>query len=284
MNSADLVLLLVAVLIQGIMIGLVLCKRFPELFSVRALMRVINPGGVVVESPAERQRRVNELWSNLAHDLRTPMTSVRGYIETAQMRLADSDKGAVDSALATALRNTETVVRLAEEMFALARLEERPLELAHERVDLVDLVCEVRDRCRPLADKQQLNLEVHFPSHDLLLRGERRLIERAVENLIQNSIRYTNPGGFVSVQLNGRLQEVQVAVVDSGEGIPENEIPRILDRFYRVDKERSGRERGFGLGLAITREVVVRHKGRIEIQSTVGSGTVVALIFPAEAL
>lgn len=223
----------------------------------------------------DRVRR--DFVANVSHELKTPVAAIRALAETAGTAMSSDD-------LATATRFVE---RLGVEASRLASLVVDLLDLSRVEagaefelspVALDSLLAEAADRARAVAEVKEIELVVQ-PS-DVVLSADAAQLTMAVKNLVDNAVRYSEQG---KVELAaGRLTEwVAISVADQGIGIPTDEIPRIFERFYRVDKARSRATGGTGLGLAIVRHVAENHGGRVEVESELGSGSTFTLLLPA---
>lgn len=220
---------------------------------------------------SDRQRR--EMIASISHDLRTPLASLRGYLEHLDQHgrsLAIEEK---DEILTIALRNTDRVRRMTDDLLELSRLEAGELRLTMEEFPLGELAHDVVQRFQPLAANAEINLQALVPQELPPIVGDIAMIERVLGNLVENAIRHTPAGGRVSLRLLPAAKGVEVRVIDNGEGIDADELPRIFDRFYRIAKNRGLEEGSTGLGLAIVKQILALHKTSIEVKSkpTVGS-------------
>jgi len=225
----------------------------------------------------DRMRR--DFVANVSHELRTPLTVVSGLVETlTDLPLAEAERARYLKTIAT---QTGNMRRLVEDLLTLARLENDQLPIESTAIDLAQLVREA------LIDAEALSAGAHRFAADIVsvrVRGSASELRSAIGNLLTNAVRYTPRDGdiFVAVRLAEAPQgEVIIEVRDSGIGIAQEHIPRITERFYRVDRSRSRETGGTGLGLAIVKHVVQRHRGRMEIESSLGHGSTFRLILPA---
>jgi len=232
----------------------------------------------------ESDRLRRELLANVSHDLRTPITSVKGYLETLLLKADKLSREEQRDYLEIAIRHSERLGRLVEELFELARLESGHTHLQRETFSLAELVQDVVAKNRIWADSRQVHLDAEIPADLPLVAADIGLIERALQNLIDNALQHTPGGGRVCVSLEAQPGTVRVQVVDTGEGIPPDELPYIFDRFYQVRRNEQGDERrGSGLGLAIARRILELHQGRIAVSSIPNTGTRFDLDLPARA-
>ena len=230
---------------------------------------------------ADRMRR--ELVANVSHDLRSPIASIQGYLETVHMKDGDLPPQERQRYVKTALRNTKRLNTLVNELFELSKLETKQVEPTIEAFPIAELVQDVVMQYEPRAEEQAVNLRPDLPERHVRVEADIGLVERALSNLIDNAIHYTPEGGQVRVRLDNEQGEVCVAVADTGPGIPEDDLPHIFERFYRVDKSRDRDRGGAGLGLAIAKTILELHGRTLEVESTVGEGTVFRFRLPVEA-
>lgn len=214
-----------------------------------------------------------ELVANVSHDLKTPLASLQGYVDTLLLKdgsLSDEERRHY---LLVASRSGERLAKLIGDLIELAKLDAREVKLSTEAFPVAELMQDVMQKFQLKAEQKQIRLEVNLPGNPPFVCADIGLIERVLENLIGNAIVHTSPGGTVSLNLRSELPDAVVTVADSGCGIPEEEIPRIFDRFYRVNDDQRARGEHAGLGLAITRSILELHESRIEVASRPGVGT-----------
>jgi len=230
---------------------------------------------------ADSARR--EMVANISHDLRTPLTSMRGYLETVLIKdetLSPQDRRHyVD----LALKHSRRLGQLAEELFELATLEGQEPELHFEPFSLAELVQDVSQKLKLETEKKGLRLELDIPNDAPFVSGDIALIARVLENLIENAIKYTADGGTILLTITPGPTRIAARVSDTGPGIPEAELPRIFERFYRVEKARGEAPQGTGLGLAIVRRILELHGSRIDVESRPGVGTSFTFELPVAA-
>ena len=217
-------------------------------------------------------RQLRELVSNVAHDLRTPLCAAQGCVETVIVRpeLSGEDRRRyLDDALSHLARLDSLVC----ELFELSKLEERDAALVREPFPLAELVQDTAIGLRLSADAKNIDLAVDVGSSPVSAIGDMGLVQRALENLIRNAIQYTPHGGRVEVGLAERGDSIVVRVEDDGPGIPEEDLSRVFDRFYRVTADCNGNAAAGGLGLAIVKRIMELHGTRIAVASQMGVGT-----------
>jgi two-component system OmpR family sensor kinase len=205
-----------------------------------------------------------------SHELRTPLTSVLGYLDVLN-ESGDKDPAARHRALRAIREEGSRMARLVEDLLVLARLDARR-ETATELVDLVALAREALD------DHPDRRIELAASSPVVSVLAEREALRRVISNLLLNAIRHTPPEKRILVSVDREDSEAILRVVDEGEGIPEDALPHVFERFYQVESSRAGE--GFGLGLAIVRETVEALEGRIEVESVPYKGSTFTVRFP----
>lgn len=224
------------------------------------------------------QRR--ELLANVSHDLRTPLASMQGYLETLLLRHGTLSPEETRNYLEVAAKHSERLGKLVRDLFELTKLEAKEVRLDEEDFPLIELVQDVVQKFQLNAEKRGLRLEHHWSDAVPAVRADIGLIERVLENLIENAMRHTPPNGIVRVIVTASGDRVALSVSDTGHGIPREELSNIFERYYRVDRGESGSEGSTGLGLAISRRIVELHGSRLQVDSTVGAGTTFGFDLP----
>jgi two-component system phosphate regulon sensor histidine kinase PhoR len=238
----------------------------------------------------ERVRR--DFVANVSHEIRTPLAAIRGYAETLLGGELD-DRERTRRFLAVIERNTERLGRLVDDLLTLSDLELGRAELCRKAVDLRPLIEATFETLRPRAGPAGITLQMAIEPGTPPLDADADRVEQALLNLVDNSIKYTPRGGTVTVTVRpvpadkapgrGGAPTVEVAVADTGVGVPAEDLPRLSERFYRVDKARSRELGGTGLGLAIVKHIVQAHGGSMAIESELHHGTTVRLFLPARS-
>jgi two-component system phosphate regulon sensor histidine kinase PhoR len=222
--------------------------------------------------------------ANVSHELRTPLTAIRGYAETLLSGALD-DPVRARSFLGVIDRHSERLSRLIDDLLTLSDLELGKSPVKREAVLLETLVDEVVEVLREKAERGSVRIVKSLPAGLPLLMGDGDRLQQVLINLADNAVKYTPAGGTVTIAAqslpNGDAPVVEVAVTDTGSGIPAEELPRLTERFYRVDKARSRELGGTGLGLAIVKHIVQAHGGKLHISSTVNVGTTVRFTVPS---
>ena len=229
---------------------------------------------------AARQMQVDFV-ANVSHELRTPLTAVKGLVETLRDGAVD-DPDVRDRFLETVEDETDRLIRLVSDLLILSRADSEALDLHRESVDLVHLAKVTSAKLEPQADARQVALQMEASPRTALAWADPDRVEQVLVNLLGNAIKYSHPGGTVTLRVDhGSGGTVRVEVQDQGIGIPREDLPRIGERFYRADKARSRTEGGSGLGLAIAQALVNLHGGHLGVESAEGQGTRVTFTLPS---
>jgi len=223
-----------------------------------------------VETLKEVDLQRRQLVANVSHDLRTPLASLQGYIDTLLLKEGQLSREEQRHFLEIAARHSQRLAKLVDELFELAKLDAQAAPLRREPFALGELVQDVVQKFQLRAESAGVRLIANFPRDLPLVSGDLALIERVLENLIDNALRYTPSGGSVTVALVPDGGKVTLRVSDTGSGIAEEQLPRIFDRFWRGDDASRG---GAGLGLAIAKRIVELHGGSLAVASRLGEGT-----------
>jgi len=248
-------------------------------FNVRVLdgrMSVIELVNLTAE--ADLSRAHTDFVANASHELRTPLAAILGYVET----LADSsdslDSPTAQKFLSTIEREALRLQSLINDLMSLSRVEAEKHDPPRELLDLGELVERASRDGAGSEHAERIETRILEPT---LVHGDRQQLEQVVRNLVENSLKYGNPDAMVRIEL-GRSSDGQarISVEDEGEGIAPEQLPHLTRRFYRTDPGRSRASGGTGLGLAIVKHIVERHRGRLDINSTLGKGTTVIVRIP----
>lgn len=219
---------------------------------------------------------------NVSHELRTPLASIQGYTETLLDGAIHDDQHNVRF-LTIIRQNAERLARLTGDLMTLSRLELKTTKFQFAAYYVNDLLVDCVDSMRPMADKKNVRLVVAPAGESVEVFCDSESVHQIMSNLLDNALKYTPEGGLIEVSaraLSGEPEMVEVAVRDSGIGIPAEELPRLFERFYRVDKARSRELGGTGLGLAIVKHLVRAHKGAVRVESEVGRGSTFIFTLP----
>ncbi len=237
-----------------------------------------NRGLAVIDSIAE-ERRIDttrrDFVANVSHELKTPIGAIALLAETLADAGPDDDRARLTDHIT---REVKRVGDIIDDLLELTRLEESVAEVGPVSID--EVVHQALDVVRGLAGAHDIELRVSGLPSGVTVEGEQRQLVRALVNLIDNAIRYSEPRSAVLVEVDRLVGEVEITVSDTGVGIPRPELERIFERFYRVDRARSRDTGGTGLGLSIVRHVVDNHQGRVLVESKVGAGSTFSLQLP----
>ena len=228
--------------------------------------------------------------ANVSHEMRTPLTSLLGFIETLRGP-ARNDPAAQERFLGIMEQEAGRMHRLVEDLLSLSRVEGDERVRPTTTVDLRALALEVMDALKPVADGAGATITLVAPDEGVQVLGDWGQLWQVASNLIENGVKYGAKGGEVLVTITPPVHEavlrqegVRLSVKDDGEGIPEHHIARLTERFYRVDTHRSREVGGTGLGLAIVKHIINRHRGRLRVDSALGQGSVFTVILPVSTL
>ncbi len=227
----------------------------------------------------DRLRR--ELVANISHDLRTPLTSLRGYLETLSLKRDKISENERDRYVDSAIRQSDRLNRLVTDLFELARLDSGTREVEIEPLPLTELVQDSVQQFQLEAENKGVRLIARLPNGPATIRGDVGLIARTLDNLLANGLRHTSDGGEITVTLRDQEDEVLLTVQDTGTGIAAEDLPHVFERFFHGSRSPAG-SNGSGLGLAIARRVVDLHDGRIWVESRPHQGTTFFLSLPRQ--
>lgn len=210
--------------------------------------------------------------ANVSHELKTPITSIKGFTETL-LDGAKEDKETLDQFLKIVLEESDRLQSLILDLLELSKIEQQGFVLSIRKMNLVQLLQELIIILRRKAEKKGIELVFEGTEKEILIEADYDRLKQVFINIISNAISYTLIGGKVAISIAESQKSVSVSIKDTGIGIAQEEIPRIFERFYRVDKARSRDSGGTGLGLAIVKHLIEAHHGKISVKSTVGEGT-----------
>ncbi|HEY0710176.1 MAG TPA: ATP-binding protein, partial [Polyangia bacterium] len=243
-----------------------------------------SPGAVVVLVDVTEIRRLEavrkDFVANVSHELRTPVTAVRTALETARAVMAQGMPDEADRFLEIVDRHTERLTLLVRDLLDLSRAESGNLALASGPVDVSEVAAEVLDVFREPAARRSLRLAITFPEGLPSVQADRGALVQVLTNLVENAVKYTDEGGSVTVSATSDAAAVDILVSDSGPGIPAKHLPRLFERFYRIDPGRSRDRGGTGLGLSIVKHLAEAMRGSVTVKSTPGQGSTFAVRLP----
>ncbi len=229
----------------------------------------------------DRLRR--ELVSNVSHDLRTPLASMHGYVETLLIKNDELSADQRREYLEIARKHTLRLGELIGDLFELSKLDSASIHPSIEAFSLAELMHDIVHEYELDAQKRNINLSINAPEDPAVVYADIGLVQRVLENLIRNSLKFTPVGGNISIRLDKKPGAVAVAVEDTGCGIPEEELEHIFDRFYRAENSTQNGSKSAGLGLAIVRKILDLHGSRITVNSQVDQGTCFEFDLPTKA-
>jgi two-component system phosphate regulon sensor histidine kinase PhoR len=243
-------------------------------------------GAVLVLHDISEQRRLErvrrDFVANVSHELRTPLTAIQGFAETLLAGAIDDRENRVRF-LEIIRDHSKRLARLTDDLLKLSRIEADQMQLDLRPVDAAEMISVCLETTRLRAEQKQLAIEADCPADLPPVKGDRGRLSEVLQNLLDNAVQYTQPGGRIRVSARAQEREVVLTVSDNGIGIPQSDQSRIFERFYRVDAARSRELGGTGLGLAIAAHIVEAHGGRIWVESTVGQGSDFHFSIPAAA-
>ena len=232
-----------------------------------------------MENLKQMDRVRTDFVANVSHELKTPLTLIKGYIETLEDR-AINDTEKARKFISIIKEHTNRLENIIEDLLSLSELELSKDCLNKTEFDLKKLIDEITLSFGYALDAKRQTLSVNHQGDDFRIKADRDKIEQVIVNLIDNAIKYTNEAGQINILLLERQNEITFTVQDDGVGIPGKDINRVFERFYRVDKARSRELGGTGLGLGIAKHIVLAHNGQISIESEINKGTKVHIRLP----
>lgn len=258
-------------------------KNLRAFFAPFTAERSLTAGVVVVLQDVTKSLQLDnarrEFVANVSHELRTPITTIKSYAETIAEMEQDNAESPVLHFIKVIESEADRMTRLVKDLLTLSKLDSSKYNIQKEMFDLGALVRSVSEKLSvACSGTHEITVEENMESPDCY--GERDAIEQVLTNIVSNSIKYTPDGGKIDVKCVGNLKNAVITVRDNGIGIPAEDLPRVFERFYRVDKARSRQSGGTGLGLAIARDIVLRHGGSISIESPHRNGTIVTVTLP----
>jgi two-component system phosphate regulon sensor histidine kinase PhoR len=218
----------------------------------------------------ERVRK--DFVANVSHELRTPLTSIKGFVEALKDG-AISEQEQSTRFLSIISQHTDMMNKIISDLLQLSQIESKEFELKLEPFSVRELVEEVVYTLKRSADQKSQELVISLPPDELRALGDKYRVNQALINLVDNAIKYTPEGGKIRIEVQDKGEQIEIAVIDDGIGIPLTDLPRIFERFYTVDKGRSRELGGTGLGLSIVKHIVEAHGGKVQVESQPGRGS-----------
>jgi len=259
-------------------------KNLKAYFAPFNTERSLTAGVVVVLQDITRRQMLDnarrEFVANVSHELRTPLTTIKTYAET----ISDMGEENVDSSVLHFVgvieNEADRMTRLVKDLLTLSQLDSSKMIERRKKFDLAQLISSIVEKLSITAKTTGHRIRLNVNMSSPVCFGEPDAIEQVLTNIISNAIKYTPGGGKIDIKCYGDFSKAFITVEDNGIGIPADDLPRIFERFYRVDKARSRQSGGTGLGLAIAKEIILRHEGTIEIESPNQKGTIVKIMLP----
>ncbi len=257
--------------------------RYLQVHGISLALQSAGPGGVLlVLNDISRLKQLEQVRkdfvSNVSHELKTPVTSIKGFVETL-IDGAIEDRERARHFLRIILKQTDRIHDIIEDLLSLARLEQNEAPIRTNRCDVSQIVDASLDVCRISAQDKAIKIRQTFSGGRKIICNA-NLVEQAVTNLIDNAIKYSPSGTEVIVEVVVLPAQASVSVIDQGPGIPDRDLSRIFERFYRVDRARTRDIGGTGLGLAIVKHIAIAHGGEVEVKSRLGKGSTFTLRLP----
>ncbi len=251
---------------------------------LRRINKVINSYALTkqkeIETLQKNEEFRREFIADISHELKTPIFATQGYIHTLLDGAID-DKQVRMKFLKRAAKSLDSLDVLVQDLLTLNQMESGVIKFTFTQFDLKDLIIEVIDQLEHKASKRDVEIIFDFEEgKNYITSADRQKIYRVCQNLIFNAVKYNNNKGQVKVSLKASKNNIQVDIKDDGQGIPPEDLKRIFERFYRVEKSRNKKEGGTGLGLAIVKHILEGHKSKISVSSTVGKGSIFSFSLP----
>ena len=233
---------------------------------------------VRIDALASSEKEQQQFIADVSHELRTPLTVLRGSLEV----VLEADRSAEEyrESIGNALIEVRHLARISQNLLFLARGESGRITLSFANIDLGKFVTDTTRDLVPAASDRGLEIAVEVPEKPVRVFADAGRLQQVLHNLLENSIRYTDPGGSIRVRLSEAPREALLEVSDTGVGILEADLPFVFERFFRSDRARRAYSGGSGLGLSIVRWIVEAHKGRVTVESAVGKGSTFTVHLP----
>ncbi|MBY6269813.1 sensor histidine kinase [Parageobacillus thermoglucosidasius] len=219
----------------------------------------------------------NEFLASISHELRTPLTYVKGYADIA--RRSNMGEEERNRYLSIIYEEAEHMQKLVKDLFELAKMDQHSFQIHKELTNLCSFFKKLHDKMQPAFQAKKMSL-VYYCDGSITVHIDQKRFEQVMMNLLDNALKYSDQGSIVSIDVRKEKHHIVIIVSDAGRGIPEEDLPHIFERFYRVDKSRSRTSGGTGLGLAIVKEIVEAHGGAIYAASEYGKGTNMIITLP----
>ncbi|QLG47040.1 sensor histidine kinase [Costertonia aggregata] len=255
----------------------------PERSDIEVFAHSFNDMADTIVSNMDKMKSVDtlrrELIANVSHDLRTPLAILKGYVETLQIKRDSLTEKEKDEYLQITHDNIDKLSNLINQLFDYSKLEAEQVTPIKEPFSITELSHDLIAKFKVLAKQKQIDLQLDNPEENCMVFADVSLVERALQNLIENAIKYTQPNGKVTLSLHKKGKNIEIDITDTGTGIPTNEQPFIFDRYKQVDK--SAKKQGYGLGLAIVKRIMDLHDTTITVLSKPKEGSSFIFNLPA---
>ena len=225
-----------------------------------------------IEELKKRENFVREFIADVSHELKTPIFAAQGFVHTL-LDGAMNDKDVRKKFLKKAAKSLDALDLLVQDILTISQIESGEIKMHFENFDILDLCHEIIDQVEGKAEKKGVELKIPKKLKPVIVNGDYRRIYQVMINLITNAIKYTKKGGWAKISFKEIDDKVEVSVEDNGRGIPQLDLGRIFERFYRVEKSRSREKGGTGLGLSIVKHILERHESEISVESTYKVGS-----------
>ncbi|UCH64434.1 MAG: HAMP domain-containing histidine kinase [Ignavibacterium sp.] len=221
-----------------------------------------------------------ELVANVSHDLRTPLATIQGYIETILIKADSLSEEERKNYMETIFSSTERLKNLVEELFELSKLEARESKPNPEPFSIAELVQDVKQKNLVFAEPKKIELKLDFPYDLPMVNADIGMMEKVLQNLLDNALKFTPEGGIIKISLTPQKQDVLVGVKDNGRGISSDALPHIFERYQKAERTTATENEGLGLGLAIVKKILEVHNIEIKVESSKESGTIFSFKIP----
>ena len=242
------------------------------------MQQLITSFNAMIERLEKSFMHINEFNSYVAHELKTPLAIVKGELELALEQAQDNDGSR--KVLADCLEEIDRMIRITKDLLLLAKLDYQPQILKFEKIDFRRFFKEIVEHASILSSEKKIKVTSVPSEEGVLISGDKVHLRRLFLNIITNAIKYTSPGGAIHLSARQDKQQLYVSIADTGEGIAEENLQKIFDKFFRIDKGEKSHEAGSGLGLSIALSIAKAHQGRIQVKSQLQEGTTFTIILP----
>ncbi|MGO4889663.1 ATP-binding protein [Anaerobacillus sp. MEB173] len=250
--------------------------RIPRKDQVEEINQLATAFNELAESLSKQEKLRKQFTNDLAHELRTPLATLRSQLEAFQ----DGVWEPTPERLKQSHQELMRLVRLVDDLDKLLAAENPQIQLKKEDLSVNDLLQASRNSFYPLFKEKGIKLVINAPKEDISLHGDRDRIMQIMINLLNNALKYSYDGGQVTLNVFNEKSMIKLVIEDTGQGISNNDLPHIFERFYRGEKSRNRKTGGVGIGLSIVKALVEAHRGKISVESKQGEGTKVTLLFP----